>query len=291
MIVCIENDYLSVAAESDGAQLKSVRSKITGREYLWQGDPAYWTGRAYNLFPIIGRMTGNKYTYENAEYEMLIHGFIRRNELKLKEYTSTKMVFELSSNEDTLKQYPFGFEFNAIFEVIANKLDITYRVVNKDNKEIIFGVGGHPGFNIPFAEGVFEDYYVEFPYAENVKNPTMTDSCYMTGEAPSYELCDNKVHLKHSLFDRDVIILTGTNGVAYIKSDKTNTNIKFIYPDMKYLGLWHKPKTDAPFICLEPWSALPAKDGVVEDISEKADMTHLGAGEIYTNTYTVEINE
>ena len=34
-----------------------------GTEYLWNGDPAYWTGRAPNLFPYVGRLTNDRYAY------------------------------------------------------------------------------------------------------------------------------------------------------------------------------------------------------------------------------------
>jgi galactose mutarotase-like enzyme len=56
MITGIENDLLRVQASSLGAELQSIVLKKDGTEYLWQGDPTYWKGRAYNLFPICGRL-------------------------------------------------------------------------------------------------------------------------------------------------------------------------------------------------------------------------------------------
>ena len=62
MIYSIENKILKATVDTSGAQLQSIYSKATETEYLWQGDPAYWAGRAYNLFPeecikILIRMT------------------------------------------------------------------------------------------------------------------------------------------------------------------------------------------------------------------------------------------
>lgn len=37
-----------------------------------------------------------------------------------------------------------------------------------------------------------------------------------------------------------------------LTSDKGKKSIHVNYPDMPYLGLWHWPKTDAPYICIEP---------------------------------------
>jgi len=291
MTYTISNAYLRVSAEDAGAQLKSIKSYLSGKEYLWQGDEKFWTGRAYNLFPIVGRMTDNKFTIDGKEYEMLIHGFIRRNTLKLKESSPQKMVFEYAANEVTRPQYPFEFEYNVIYELRGNTLYITYKVKNSDEKEMVFAVGGHPGFNVPFSAGEFEDYYVEFPKAKDAKQLMMSDACFMTGESRPYPLKGGILPLEHGLFDRDVIILTDTFGSTYIRGKKTKANIKLSYPDMKYLGVWHKPKTEAPFVCLEPWCALPALDGVKEDLRAKADYIHLPAGKTYTNTYSIQINE
>ena len=38
----LENDTLRVEIESFGAEIKSVKRKADGREYMWCGDPEYW---------------------------------------------------------------------------------------------------------------------------------------------------------------------------------------------------------------------------------------------------------
>ena len=77
MIYTIENKVMKIAVDTSGAQLASVQTKPDEKEYLWQGDPAYWTGRAYNLFPTIGRMYKNTYTYRGKSYSLLPHGIAR----------------------------------------------------------------------------------------------------------------------------------------------------------------------------------------------------------------------
>jgi galactose mutarotase-like enzyme len=44
----------------------------------------------------------------------------------------------------------------------GEKLLTRYEVTNTDNREMIVAFGGHPGINIPFGEGEFEDYYLDF---------------------------------------------------------------------------------------------------------------------------------
>ena len=41
----LENDIISVVINSVGAELYSIKTKADGCEYLWQGDPEYWSYR------------------------------------------------------------------------------------------------------------------------------------------------------------------------------------------------------------------------------------------------------
>ena len=55
------------------------------------------------------------------------------------------------------------------------------------------------------------------------------------------------------------------------------------YPYLPYLGLWHMPKTDAPYICIEPWTSLPSRQDIIEDFSCKSDLIRLCPGGRYEN--------
>ena len=48
--------------------------------------------------------------------------------------------------------------------IIKNEaLTVAYEVINRDTRPMYFGLGGHPGFNVPLAEGLrFEDYRLRF---------------------------------------------------------------------------------------------------------------------------------
>ena len=76
MEYCLNNEKLCVRVAAEGAQLQSIRG-ADGTEYLWQGDERFWRGRATNLFPYVGRLTDDKYTWRGAEYAMTRHGFAR----------------------------------------------------------------------------------------------------------------------------------------------------------------------------------------------------------------------
>ena len=292
MIYSIENKILKATVDTSGAQLQSVYSKATETEYLWQGDPAYWAGRAYNLFPTIGRMYKNTYTYDGNEYSLRCHGIARYRAFQLTDRTATKLTFRLTEDEDSLKEYPFKFEFFIRYELKEATLEISLIVKNTDEKELIFALGGHPGFNVPFGNGAFEDYYLEFSEKTKVLFHTLSESKFMTGEKLPLPLTEGvRLPLRHELFDNDAAILGKTCREISLKSKADPRYITVKYPDVRYLGVWHTPETDAPFVCIEPWSALPATDGVITDLSAKEDMTRLAPGKTYKTSWSIEIHE
>ena len=71
-----------------------------------------------------------------------------------------------------------------------------------------------------------------------------------------------------------------------LKSSVSAHRVTVSYPRMPYLGIWHWPHTDAPYVCIEPWSSLPSRQDVVEEFTCKSDLVQLPAGGIYDNTWT-----
>lgn len=287
----IENEYLSVAVSSLGAELMSIKSKQSGIEYLWQGDKKYWGGRAPNMFPICGRLWEGKYTYYGKEYSMPNHGIARASEFTLKCAEKSKITLALISNDKTKEMYPFDFEYNVTLSLSESTLSVTYTVINTDSRELIFALGGHPAFNVPITNDTsFEDYFVEFDKECNAIRVDFSPACFCTGnDKPYIESGTKRIDLKHSLFDDDAIFLYNTSKKITLASKKSEHSVTLCFDKMKYVGLWHAPKTDAPYICIEPWSSIPAADGVVDELLTKAQMNHLPSGYTYKNTYTIEI--
>ncbi|MFI3171851.1 MAG: aldose 1-epimerase family protein [Eubacteriales bacterium] len=287
----IKNEHLSVVVFAKGGELQSIKGN-DGTEYLWQGDPTYWDGKAPNLFPYIARLTQGRYKIANQEYSMDIHGFLKDTTLELEEHTENKLVLTMESNEVTEKQYPFKFQFYVMYEIIGQSLQITYSVENQDTKTMYFGIGGHPGFHVPLEKELgFEDYYLQFAESGIATRVGMSEDCFVTEQDTEFELVNgNKIPLVHTMFDDDAIILTDMSKEITLKSDKSNKNITVRYPEMKYLGLWHMPKTDAPYICIEPWTSLPSRKDVVEDLETQPNLIALETEKKYTNMWSITIS-
>ena len=74
-----------------------------------------------------------------------------------------------------------------------------------------------------------------------------------------------------------------------LRSKVSGRGVCVSYPDMPYLGIWHWPKTDAPYVCIEPWSSLPSRQGVVEEFTCKSDLIQLPAGKEYATTWSITL--
>ena len=277
MVYTLKNENLTVLISDKGAEIISVKSS-DGCEYIWQGDAKYWAGQAPLLFPICGRLYGGKYTYGGKDYEMNIHGFARRSVFTVSEACDDMIRFTLTDSEETLAVYPFHFTLTLEYKLTGSQLLGGITVKNEGEEIMPFTLGLHPGFNVPLGEGCFEDFYIEFSKTCSPDHIKMSDTCFLTGKNEAFYLEDGKrLPLRHSLFDNDAIFLARNCREISLKSDKSDRYVKFTAEDFPYVGFWHAPKSDAPYVCIEPWCGMPSYDGEIDDFSKKRDMFRIGA--------------
>ena len=290
MICTIENDCLTVSVNSLGAQLWSICSH-DGTEYLWQGDPAYWSDRALTIFPYVARLWQGQYVLDGETHRMPIHGFAPESEFTLAEKTDTRVVFVLESNEKTYAQYPRRFAFRVIYALEGNALSVAYEVENRDARTMYFGLGGHPGFNVPLEKGLkFEDYRLRFGTACAPVRVGFSADCFVNGADAPFPLEDGTVlPLAHSLFDDDAIVLRDMAREVTLEALGSVRSVTVAFPDMPYLGIWHWPKKDAPYVCIEPWCSLPARRGETAVLERQEDLMSLAPGQTYVNRWSIII--
>ena len=291
MLYTIENKKIKVTISDMGAEMVSLILKKTGTEYLWQGNAEYWTGHAYNLFPICGRLWDGKYTYQGKTYEMNLHGFARKTEYEMASSAGDTITFRLTDSEASYAQYPFHFTLLLTYTLIDATVRTTFRIQNNDKKELIYAIGGHPGFNVPLAEGeTFEDYSLSFTEKCEPQQLCMSETCYYLGETKPFKIrCGKSFKLEHNLFDNDAVFLTNISNEVTLKSSVSKHFVKVTFPGMKYVGFWHKPLTEAPYVCIEPWMSIPADDGKVDDLETKRSMLRLASGAIYEQSFDISI--
>ena len=282
----IKSKDIEISVSSYGAELQSLKYK--GREFLWQGCAPFWRDRAPNIFPYVARLWEKSYYYDGKKYSLPIHGFIKYNELALDCVTDTSLTFSFKKAGLKDIDYPFEFVYTVKFEICGGTVKISYTVKNSGDRVMYFGAGGHPGFNVPLDSSLsFEDYVVRFDNGVKLERAAFSDDCFFKGYFEPYELTDNCIRLKHTLFDSDAIILKNCGNSVILCPKNGGVGVKVDFKDFTYLGLWHTTKSEAPFVCIEPWSSLPAKENEITDIAKQADLISLDPGKTYTAGFDI----
>jgi galactose mutarotase-like enzyme len=287
-MIKIENDFLSVTVSEDGAELKSINNKQNSHEYLWQGNAEWWPRNAPILFPVVGKLKNNTYSFQGKNYTLGQHGFARDKKFILESSNNTTAAFVLKSNEETLKVYPFEFELKVTYKLIENVLKISYEVYNPSSEEIYFSIGAHPAFNCPLFENEkFEDYYLEFEHPETLDRHLLTEGVF-NGDTESVLNNQKQLQLNHELFIKDAIVFKNMkSSYMILKSNKSGYNLKFSFKDFRYFGIWQKP--GAPFICLEPWCGIADNSSSTGNLREKEGIEKLIPNATFGRTYSIEV--
>lgn len=271
-MVILKNEILYVEIDEKGAEVRKLL--CDGKNRAWTGDEQYWDGVSPVLFPICSRLREGYFTYEDKEYYMGMHGFVRDTVAEVESATDLTATFLFKDTEETLKQYPWHFEFRVTYTIRGNCLDTAYEIKNTSDSTMYYSVGAHESY---YCEGGIEDYDIIFERNETLYNVTYTDK-----NVP----CTRNIMLKDSnvlplyehYFQIDSIIFKDVKSrYATLRNRKTGETASIKYDGFDYLLLWHKP--GAPYICFEPWAGICASNGGVTDITKKEGILKLGAGE------------
>ena len=248
---------LNIQVSGKGAELISI--KFNEKEMLHDGKN-FWDRQAPILFPMVGRLRDNKTIINEKIYQIPQHGFAKDMEFKLIEETDNKKIYKTKSNRETLKMYPFEFELYTEYEIEEDKLIVKYKIVNTDNKEMLFGVGGHPGFKLEMPQ---EEYYFELEHDEDTVEFMEVEGSYISNIPAKNILENNKIiNIKEDSFINDAIMMKNLKSKTItLKQKRDNKKIlEFNFSEFPILAIWTMPK--ASFICLEPW--FNSADKVIE---------------------------
>lgn len=260
-----------------------------GKEILWYGDPEHWSGHAPILFPFVSALKNNTVNFFGKERTFSgKHGFARKSEFELYEITDTKAVFKLCQNISTLAFFPYNFDLLVTHEITEEGFTTEYKVVNTDTSNMVFCIGGHPGF---FLDGSLEDYKIKFEKPES-SSLTYTDANSLSD--PSY-LCDFKFEgteylPKYSDFDRDAFLAENLNSkkIKLVRKDNGH-GVEFDFTGFPVLAVWTPPKKNSPFICLEPWHGMPAYVNETGNFEDKPYVITLEPEKSFTVGYSVKV--
>ncbi|WP_374445205.1 aldose 1-epimerase family protein [Epilithonimonas sp.] len=287
-MITVQNNKLKATFNELGAELVSLINLETGEEIMWSGNPDFWGGQSPVLFPTVGALKNDKYIFEGQTYELPRHGFARKRIFTVKESSENDVVFELKSDEETLKIYPFEFNLEIKYTLTENKLTVSYRVKNTAEKEMYFSLGAHPGFAIDTENGLnYSDYEIVFSDDEKLDIHPLVDNL-ISNETKNIELENRTLPLSYELFSKDALVMTTMKSRKLVlRNNKNNRKVIFSFTNFPYFGIWAAKNAD--FVCLEPWQGIADLENHNQQLTEKFGILKLNQNENWKADWAVEI--
>ncbi|PUZ20722.1 Galactose mutarotase [Chitinophaga costaii] len=285
----ISNDRLQVSIAEKGAELQHIVRTDLQQEYLWNADPAFWAKKSPVLFPIVGGLKNNNYTFKEKTYSLGRHGFARDLVFTVTAQAATSITLELGDTADSRSRYPFPFLFAITYTLSGTTLQVKYHVKNPGAEPLYFSVGGHPAFKVPLVPGTtYEDYRLEFNHVENAGRwPLSAEGLVQEAPAPLLENT-NTLPLKKELFAEDALVFKHLQSdVVTLKSNATPRGLRFHFAGFPYLGIWAAPNAD--FVCIEPWCGIADSVNASGDLTRKEGIITLEANGVFERQWEVTL--
>ncbi len=274
-MITLHNEQLTVTVNTYGAELQTITA-ANGTDYLWDGNPAYWKGRAPVLFPICGRLIGGEYRFGGKTYPMAPHGFAKCSEFAVESQSDTAVTLLLCDSEETRAQYPFAFEFRVTYALDGDTLTVAYAIHNPADAPLYASVGSHEAYACP--EG-FDKYEVVFETAEPLHS-LLVGADGMHRETFEVEAPNGVLALHNGLLDNDSLVFSNLQSrCVTLRNRESGRGVKVAFDGAEKLVFWSKP--DAPFMCVEPWCGFPDWAGFDGEFQDKEGMRRIEAGDTF----------
>jgi galactose mutarotase-like enzyme len=283
-MIQLKNKYLKVQINSQGAEVRSVIKMDTNYEYMWSGDGNVWSGVSPVLFPTVGKSVDNKIKYQDKEYLMGNHGLARHTVFDIVLHSESSVTLAMETSKDN---YPFRLRFEVTYTLEANKLITEYNVINLDESVASCGFGAHPAFACPFDDKhKFSDYEITFS-EQKLDFHTITPQAFYTGETKHFKL--SKIELDNHTFDDDALVYSGfTDKKVRLVEKGSDRYIEVSFDGFEYLGLWSKPKANAPYVCIEPWCGRSDTLGMDVDVEYRIGNVDIEPQQNFSRSYAIE---
>ncbi|MFN5181944.1 MAG: aldose 1-epimerase family protein [Bacteroidota bacterium] len=273
-MIFLENQFLKVSISEIGAEIKSVFSFKHQIEQIWNADPEYWNRSAPHLFPIVGELKNNAFSYQGKSYNLTRHGFIRNMLFEVIDLKADSVEFEFCANKETLKLFPFHFSFRIKYVLSENHIRCTYQIFNPKFDALIYSFGAHPGFMLHDS---MENYFLEFQEEEDTERFRVVNGLLSTTSS-NFKTEGNKLFLRKELFTNDALVFKSLKSrSAKLIHSKSGVSITLAWDKkFKFFGIWSQKNCDK-FICLEPWAGIADTENFIGEFKDKEGVRCLEA--------------
>ncbi|MDE2403966.1 MAG: aldose 1-epimerase family protein [Sphingomonadales bacterium] len=268
-----------------GAELHRLRDG-EGRDLLWDGDPTFWTGRAPILFPIVGALRDDGYSYRGRRYALPKHGFARCRTWALLDQQPDSATLGLSADDETRAAYPFDFDLRITFAVATAALAMTATVANTGDAVMPFSFGFHPALRWPFSAATRDDHRLRFDREERA-DIARIDAAGLVARREPTPVRGRDLPLADSLFTDDALIFAPVHSHGLDYGVPGGEQLRVEFPDFPDLGVWTKP--GAGYLCLEPWLGHADPVEPYGEIFAKPGICTLQPGQSWQATMTISL--
>jgi len=284
-ITRIESDDLTVTVSDMGAEMQSLTT-YDGREFLWNGDPEWWSGRSPILFPIVGRAPGDQVEIDGQGGEMKQHGFARRMVFERVREEPSRVIHSLTDSIATQYSFPRPFALTVGHALKGKTLSVTATVSNTGRSILPFGLGFHPAFRWPLPDAEGQPHSIRLHNGQEPELARLENGLLRRDRRPS-PFRQGKLTLEPSLFEDDAMIFPEGTGEALTYRAEAGPKLEFRFNGFPNLGLWQKP--GAPFVCIEPWHGMAAEQGAGPEIGDRPYTKFLAAGAVARFSWSVTL--
>lgn len=281
--VTLQNEALRVTVSTFGGHIEGIFHKHSERPYYWPYQSAVWQRRTSVCFPVCGALPEGEYTLDGKAYPMPMHGFLREREFTVVEQGSAYMVMECCADEQTMAIYPFSFRFRLFYRLEGAVLKVGYQVANLSRtRAMLFSVGNHYTYLLG-AEG--DDWVIAIEGITAARRRFAAEGYLAPGSVELAVPC----RILMALIDNSTYIVQYPKGeipLVRLYNRKRAQELTVRFAGFEYCLLW-RPHEQADFVCIEPWSGMPAGRDASAELSERTSITRLEPGAV--TDYAIEI--
>lgn len=258
LLDCEANTKCTITPEKGGM---CTSFTIDGEEMIYINEENYYSDLRTRcaipiLFPTLGVCENEQIHIDGKSYPMGIHGIAHGQTWEVIEEscdTCAQLTIRLSSNETTLKSYPYHFTFDICYRLKDKTLEIGIQIHNHEAKEMPFTIGFHPYFKVSNTNNL--TFSIPAKTVQDKQGDFVPCTQIMFPYAPETKVTLGKISSPCKFIDQ----MSGHS--VTIQFEK----------DIQYIVLWSLCEQN--FICMEPWSELPnalneGKGQIIEPQSE-----------------------
>lgn len=259
-----------------------------GRDLLWGGDPAFWTGRSPLLFPIVGRLRDDRVFINGRPYSMKQHGFARTSAFDIVDAGPESCRLRLNASNATREIYPFDFRLDMTYRLEGAKLILAAFVLNQEDQSIPVSFGFHPALRWPLPYGGERNAHeVRFEATEVASLHNLSDGLIGEASRPT-PVRGERLKLHDDLFQDGALVWSTLASRKIRYGVPGHRSITVSFSEMPHLGIWTKP--GAGYVCIEPWQGYADPVGFEGELQDKPGIVMIPAGESRGFSMEIEVD-